>query len=800
MLLPLLLSTFIAADVQVEVLESGKTALRYEEAAFGFVRVPTKYSAEALPLDWPSGFQLRATLDRTLPAGQYRFRLRARGTATLTIDGRQVALTQPQKPNKSSDDPLPPPPVIDQTGHRPPPYPHQDVFAPFVSDGQPHRFVLLATIGGAGLMPTPGELSVSFASDKAGEIERLLGAGDQTPRLLDSDWEVMAQAQERRHRQLDRERRLAASRATVAAWEARHEKVREHVRALPPLPHSRIDQYLPTAQGKPVSDLEFLRRLTLDTLGQIPSLDEIRSYLADPPTSRRQKAITRLLADPGWADHWVSYWQDVLAENPGILKPDLNNTGPFRYWIHQSFQDRVPFDRFVAELVNMDGSKTMGGPAAFSQATLNDAPMAQKAEVLSQAFLAQRMGCARCHDAPFHPYKQKDLFSLAAMLKGSPLQLPVTSTVPLVEGARRPAVKITLKSGDSIAPEWPFANLIQHADASAIPAQGSVPSRREVAAFLIAPENDRFAKVLVNRLWKRYLGTGLVEPADDWFHAKPENPELLEFLSRQFLLSGYDLAHVAKLIFESAAYQRAPQSRRKMSAEQLVDSLHRASGKEFLCEELNLNPAGDRPATQFLNLGRPERAWEMTALSNERDRPSLALPMAQSLVDILMTYGWRQSRQSPVTTRDDAASPMQTLILANGALGMRMVRLTDDSAFTALAVDAKGLREVIETSFLRILSRPPTGEEVQVFQRLLEPHWKSRLVAGAASTLTQRKSDRRVSWSTHFDAEATLIRMREEREAQLGEPPTARLTPEFRERYEDALWALVNSPEFVLLP
>ncbi|MCX6597662.1 MAG: hypothetical protein NTV70_14985, partial [Acidobacteria bacterium] len=68
------------------------------------------------------------------------------------------------------------------------------------------------------------------------------------------------------------------------------------------------------------------------------------------------------------------------------------------------------------------------------------------------------------------------------------------------------------------------------------------------------------------------------------------------------------------------------------------------------------------------------------------------------------------------------------------------------------------------------------------------------------STLTQRKSDRRVSWSTHFDAEATLIRMREEREAQLGEPPTARLTPEFRERYEDALWALVNSPELVLLP
>ena len=72
----------------------------------------------------------------------------------------------------------------------------------------------------------------------------------------------------------------------------------------------------------------------------------------------------------------MPYWQDVLAENPGILKPDLNNTGPFRWWLHQSFSDDVPFDRFVTELVEMQGSQTLGAPAAFAQATLNDSPMA----------------------------------------------------------------------------------------------------------------------------------------------------------------------------------------------------------------------------------------------------------------------------------------------------------------------------------------------------------------------------------------------------------------------------------------
>jgi len=794
----LLAAASLAAAVRVEILEGDKSEVVYEEPVFGFVRLPTKYSPEALPLDRASGFTLKASLERKLPVGEYRLRLRARGAARLTIDGQVVATTKPQKPNTSSDDPLPPPPVIDTTGHRPAPYPHQDVFFRFVSDGEPHRFELTATIGGKGLMPTPGELAVSYG--RQGEIERLLGAQDDTPRLHDADWEALVNEQETRLRAWDRVQRGLVSAHTRKAWEARHEKVRAYVKTLPPLPHNNIDAYFDTSRQAGITDLEFLRRLTLDTVGLIPTVEEIQAYLKDPPATRRAKAINRLLNDPGWADHWVSYWQDVLAENPGILKPDLNNTGPFRYWIHQSFLDGVPFDRFVSELVQMEGSKVYGAPAAFSQATLNDAPMAHKAEILSQAFLGQRMGCARCHDAPFHPHKQSDLFSLAAMLKGEALKLPVTSTVPIIEGARRPAVKITLKPGEAIEPRWPFQNLIAHADSAEIPTQSTVPTRKEVAAFLTAPENDRFAHVLVNRLWKRYLGTGLVEPADDWHRAKPSHPQLLEFLSRELLTSGYDLKHLARLIFSSRAYQRRPVARRKMSAEQLVDSLHRAGGKQFQCEELNLNPAGDRPATQFLNLGRPQRAWEMTALSNERDRPSLALPMAQSLVDVLMTYGWRQSRQAPATTRDDASSPMQTLILANGALGARMVRLSDDSAFTDLALSAKSLRALVDETFLRVLSRPPTPAEVQIFEPLLAPHFAGRIVAGAQSTLTARKADRRVSWSTHFDAEATLIRMKEEREAQKGDPPTGRLTPAFRERFEDALWAVVNSPEYVLLP
>src|SRR5438445_5221699 len=131
-------------------------------------------------------------------------------------------------------------------------------------------------------------------------------------------------------------------------------------------------------------------------------------------------------------------------------------------------------------------------------------------------------------------------------------------------------------------------------------------------------------------------------------------------------------------------------------------------------------------------MGIPERAWEITAHSNERDRPALALPIAQALVDVMTAYGWRQSRQNAVTTRDDAASPMQTLILANGIMGTRIVRLSDDSAFTELSLQDLPLDQLVEETFLRVLSRPPSAEEARSFRELLRPHYADRKVKNAA--------------------------------------------------------------------
>src|SRR6185312_17308613 len=95
----------------------------------------------------------------------------------------------------------------------------------------------------------------------------------------------------------------------------------------------------------PLTDeLTFLRRVTLDTVGVVPTYQEVQDFLRDTRADRRARVIDRLLADARWADHWVGYWQDVLAENPNILNPTLNNSGPFRWWIHEALADNKPID------------------------------------------------------------------------------------------------------------------------------------------------------------------------------------------------------------------------------------------------------------------------------------------------------------------------------------------------------------------------------------------------------------------------------------------------------------------------
>lgn len=564
-------------------------------------------------------------------------------------------------------------------------------------------------------------------------------------------------------------------------------------------------------------DHRFLRRLALDTVGVPPSEEELATFLAADPAIRRVEAIDRYLADARWADRWMGYWQDVLAENPNIINPTLNNTGPFRWWLHESLLDNKPLDLMVTELIRMEGSERFGGPAGFATASQNDVPMAAKGIILAEAFLGIEMKCARCHDSPTHVSKQEDLFQLAAMLAQKPLQVPTTSSVPMDKlhaGGRKPLIEVTLAPGSEVSPAWPLADFCSEENARALAADPN-NSRDLLAAFVTSPENERFAQVMANRIWERFMGRGIVSSLADWEKSETSHPELLQWLARRLVASGYDTKELSRLILQSDAYQREVDIRltsasplfinpapRRLDAEQIVDSLFSATGKPFSVEEVSLDIDSVRAMENSITLGKPRRAWMLASTSNERDRPSLSLPRIQAVSSLLETFGWRGARQDTVQTRDQENNVLQPAILANGVVATWLTRLSDDHGITQLALEEQSLEALLDRLYQRLLTRDPSQAERDKYLAYLTPGYESRALSPVTLTVSNepRRPARYVTWSNHLDGAANTLAQEHEEAARLGDPPTELLDADWRTRLEDVLWAMLNSPEWIYRP
>ena len=769
--------------------------------ALAFAVMPQQYSGRGFETPRWGKQAVRATHEIVLPVGRVALLLRVRTDTLLRVDGR--TLIDARFP--IDDHPLGSIASADR-----------DYFVEYDSDGRPHRFELSALYDANGDAETLGDVLLCYRPDNVGPW-RLLGSPDETP-LSAYVWEAYKGRSRSHFQAIDTQRLQAAIRRGDRYWKRRHEAARDAVRAIDrpeaPADGNPVDALVEArlrrrnrASGPIVDDAGFLRRLSLDVRGRIPTRDEVVTFLADRSPGKRIEMIDRLLESDEWADHWVGYWQDLLAENPSILKPTLNNSGPFRRWIRESFRDNVPLDRFATELIMMEGAAEQGGTAGFAIASNNDAPMAMKAHVVLKAFLAVDLKCARCHDSPHDDFGQRDLFAVAAMLNDRPLTVPASSVLTTPPGGRIPNVTSSLKAEQAIAPDWPF-HAVVHAPSSGVESTLPARPRTRLASIVTAASNERFAQVFVNRLWKRYFGAGLVEPVDQWPDA---SDDLLGMLGIRFVDDGYDVKALARLLLRSDAYQRQGRDgddgsgesadgvsnvRRRLSAEQIVDSLFVAVGKRFDAEELTFDLNRTRG---FLNLGVPERAWQLASLSNERDRPALAMPVNQSIVDVLTVFGWRETRADPISEREESPNALQPLMLANGVMASRVVRLTDDCAVTERCLEDLTVERLVDDLFLSVLSRPADDEERADFIDLLTPGFEQRKTGKPKPAVVKRPRIR-VDWDKHLQAEATLELMEAERRAREGSGPTVRLTADFRERVEDALWALINSPEFVFVP
>jgi mono/diheme cytochrome c family protein len=339
------------------------------------------------------------------------------------------------------------------------------------------------------------------------------------------------------------------------------------------------------------SDADFLRRVYLDVIGVIPTIAEAQRFLADRSPDKRDKLIDELLArNSDYAAHWTPFWEEAIASSDTGVVGGIVRHGDYRRWIYNSFLKNRPYDVMVAELIDptMPGyqqpkpQKQNGEYFVYPQFVLNSShnETIQTAANTAQVFLGTGMKCASCHDHFLNKeWPQKRFLAFASLF--SPHDLEV--------------IRCEQKSGKFVGSKFPF----DLPDAPATTPTDINSRLHRVAVLLTDPTDSRFAQTIVNRLWKRYLGLGLIEPADDYRTDRaPSHPEMIEWLAYDFMQHGYDLKHTIRLILTSRTYQfkydpaledhfdiakpkqpryyRSP-ALRKLTAEQLIDSLRVAT-------------------------------------------------------------------------------------------------------------------------------------------------------------------------------------------------------------------------------
>lgn len=337
---------------------------------------------------------------------------------------------------------------------------------------------------------------------------------------------------------------------------------------------------LPPSAG--CDDATFLRRVTLDLAGRLPTPSEVDAFTNDADLNKRDRAIDRLLASEEYADFFANKWT-ALLRNKRKDAPTARGTVAFHAWIRGHLQQGTPYTQWVRELVTASGSITANPATAWFRAVQKPQDQLQD---IAQLFGGVRLQCAQCHHHPFEKWSQQDYYGFAAFF--STLERK-KSDEPFEEILFH---KTREASAENVRTRLPVRPTVLGGQPLALPPE--IDPREPLAAWLTSKENPFFAKVLVNRYWKHFFGRGLVEPEDDLRVTNPPtNPALIEALAKHFLDSGTDFRALCRTICQSRTYQLSAEPNahnatdrqnfsrfypRRLPAEVLLDSLDQVTG------------------------------------------------------------------------------------------------------------------------------------------------------------------------------------------------------------------------------
>ena len=341
-----------------------------------------------------------------------------------------------------------------------------------------------------------------------------------------------------------------------------------------------LGKYFETNQIKwpnPVSDRVFARRVWLDTIGLLPPGDELEKFVSERSKDKRERLVKRLLADnQRYAENWLSFWNDALRNDytgTGYIdKGRKQITG----WLFSALAANMPYDQFVAQLVNPTEESEGFSKGILWRGAVNasQVPPMQAAQNISQVFMGVNLKCASCHDSFINDWKLSDAYGLANIYADQPLEL----------------FECDKPTGKKAPMQFIFPEL------GPVESEANKPERlKQLAAALTSKQNGRLSRTIVNRLWQKFFGRGLVEPVDD-MEQPAWNVDLLDWLAEDLVAHGFDLKHTIEQIFTSLAYQmpaansgeikdstfvfRGPTVRR-LSAEQFRDALGVLCGQWF---------------------------------------------------------------------------------------------------------------------------------------------------------------------------------------------------------------------------
>jgi len=467
-------------------------------------------------------------------------------------------------------------------------------------------------------------------------------------------------------------------------------------------------------------DAAWLRRATLDITGQLPSPERLKAFMAETASDKRRKEVDRLLATPEAVDFWAYQWSDLLLVSSNKLStPAL---WAFYGFVRESVAANEPWDKFVRRIVTAKGSSLSEGAGNFYAIHRDPTDLT---ETTSVAFLGLSLTCARCHNHPMEKWTQDQYYGFASLL----------GRVGLKDGDSAGEVIVSERpDGDIYHPRRGKPMPPQPLDAPPLAASDSIDRRQALADWMTAPENPLFARAIVNRVWKKFFGRGLVADEDDIkATAPPWDPDLLAWLEVDFKAHGFDMRHLIRTIATSAVYARSsePLPGNRSDALYLSRAVPRRLPAEVLLDVLS--QVTEVP-TAFA--GFPEK-WR-----------TVQLPDSKVANGFLSAFGRPERLTTCSCERSNEPSVAQALNLSNGeALNGK---LRSDSGLPRRWADSPMTDDqIVEGLFLRALARQPTPAE------------REKLVAGLKEAVAgfeqpeKRKESRRAAVEDLFWAVLT---------------------------------------------